>query len=237
MRAVFFVLAVAAIVQAQKPDLIQSASPFSAGGAIVLKPDPQCVALRKLPAPAQSSSRVKEAIQDCARQGPKKIESGTINGVTYLFYYSDGSGEFASAPNVSLNVYDPNNGWERAWQVGCEKDPITDKKSCHADRGDFRVWVDSAGRSEIYIGSSHYPGTQVVIRIDKTAPLAVNSRAFNGSFGYRTSPNIIKRIASAKTVTTRFQKWPDRDYVDETWNTFGFNETLAYIRWAVARIR
>ncbi len=105
------------------------------------------------------------------------------------------------------------------------------------DRVDLRVWLDGRGRSEIYIGGEHYPGSLIVIRIDKSPPLAINSRVFNGSFGYRASPQIINRIAIAKTVTTRFQKWPYTDYIDHTWEPYGFKEALSYIRWAVRQIK
>jgi len=44
-------------------------------------------------------------------------------------------------------------------------------------------------------------------------------------------------ISKAKTVTTRYYKWP-KDYpIDNTWDVYGFNEALAYIRWAVVRIK
>jgi hypothetical protein len=216
MKTLLLILAVSGGVQAPKIDLIQSTSPFS------------------------PSSTISNHTFSTGASSPVKKEVGTVNGVAYEFFYSDGSGLFAGDPKASLNDSNPRNriaAWETAWHVGCEKDPITDEKTCHADKGDFRVWTNAAGRSEVYVGSEHYPGSQVVIRIDKTSPLAINSRVYDGGFGYRASPGIINRIAAAKFVSTRYQKWPYRDYVDETWNTYGFKEALAYIKWAVAHIK
>lgn len=227
-------LALVVGVHAQKADLIQSTSPFSPNATITFKPNSQCVALRTIPE-AKRSPKVREALQACASKGTDKLEVGTVNGVAYRFYYSDGSGSFAHDPRVFADM--GAGEYLDSWQVSCEKDPITDDKACYMDRGDTRVWIDARGRSELYIGSSHYPGSQVVIRIDKSAPLAIRSRTFGGSFGYRASPTIINKITSAATVTTRYQKWPYKDYEDETWSTYGFKEALAYIRWAVARIK
>jgi hypothetical protein len=164
-----------------------------------------------------------------------KMESGLLNGVRYEFFYSDGSGRFAATKERAFDAQELSPTLD--WSVGCEKDAITDEKSCYVDRDEFRVWVDARGRSRVYIGSNYYPGSNLVIRIDRTPPVAINSRMFHGSFGYRSSPRIISRIASAKTVTTRYHKWPYKDYEDSTWSTYGFKEALAYIKWAVARIR
>lgn len=236
--------------QRPKTNLIESDTPFSSNSTIKLEPDPLCATLRKTRDEWQKranevryskliatrAAEAQKAVEECVNHRPKKIEIGSRNSVAYEFNYSDGSGTFAGTPSNSLRQ--PSERYETTnWDVNCEKDDITDEKTCYVDRGDVRLWVDSRGRSEIYIGANHYPGSKVVIRIDRTAPLAISERIFNGSFGYRASPAIISRITKAKTVTTRYQKWPYTDYVDETWDTYGLNEALAYIRWAVARIK
>jgi hypothetical protein len=212
------------------PYLISSETPFSDKGIVRLQPDPECAKIYQTTEDFRTDKE-KLKLKTCV---PIKTESGNLNGIAYDFFYSDGSGLFAGTPG---NVLDSTEAWESNWKVGCEKDAITDQKTCSMQRGDLRVWLDSKGRSEIYIGASHYPGSLVVLRIDKTSPLTINSRIFNGSFGYRESPWIIKRIATAKSITTRYQKWPDQNYQDETTSTYGFNESLAFIRWAVVRIK
>lgn len=161
-----------------------------------------------------------------------KRENGTLNGILYEFFYSDGSGIFAGTEGNSIRPLERSN-----WNVGCRKDPITDEKSCYMDKASLRVWVDNKRHSEIYIGVNHYPGSPIVIRIDGGKPLAINSRMFNGSFGFRSSPAIIAKLSKARTYTTRYQEWPYRDYNDDTQTTYGFNESLQYIKWAVDHIR
>ncbi|MGI9068616.1 MAG: hypothetical protein ACR2HX_19710 [Pyrinomonadaceae bacterium] len=239
---------VSAHAQNSSSPLIQSSEPFTSNATIRLKPDPLCASMRDTEresitalenlvrlkgdtAIATPSTTRAKALKSCAERGPLKVEEGLLNGVAFHFYYSDGSGTFAGDASNSTKYGDG------VWMVGCEKDAITDEKSCYLDRGDLRVWADGRGRSEIYVGSNHYPGSAVIIRIDRSAPLAINSSRFNGSFGYRTSPAIIQRVASAKTITTRYQKWPYTDYEDQTLSTYGFKEALAYIRWAVRHVR
>jgi hypothetical protein len=241
-----FTLVVIALIfgaQARKPDLIQSPTPFTKSSEVDLEVDPFCAQkkelhqlmrknnelegrlLRSVGKPARPlDPTVEKTERECAQRPPYKKESGTLNGVTYQFHYSDGSGTFTGLSRLE-------------WKVACEKDPITDEKTCYMDHGDVRVWVDGRGRSEIYIGDKHYPGSQVVIRIDKGSPMAISSRVFNGSFGYRASPAIINRIAAAKIVTTRYQEWPHTDYVDDSWEPHAFAESLSYIRWAVRQIK
>ena len=199
MKALLLILAFAITAHAQKQNLIQSSVSFTPNATITVEPTTLCVSLReqveasrkareepRTPRIAMAgddalvfksdAEQAERARLECANN--LKQETSTLNGVAYNFYYSDGSGTFASSPSSSREREDYLN----SWRVGCEKDAITDERTCHVDRGDLRVWADSRGRMEVYIGASHYPGTPVVIRIDKGAPLAINSRTFNGSF-------------------------------------------------------
>jgi len=257
MKAILLIIALVITAHAQKQDLIHSSVTFTSNATITEEPNTLCASLREAEARHKASedslanlSRITMVGDDTAAfkkldaevaermrracASNLKRETGTLNGVAYTFYYSDGSGGFASIANSALERADYAIN---SWRVGCEKDAITDERTCHVDRGDLRVWADSRGRMEIYIGSSHYPGSPVWIRIDKAAPLAINSRTFNGSFGYRASPAIISKISRAKTITTRYQKWPYTDYEDESWDNYGFKEAVAYIRWAVSKIK
>jgi hypothetical protein len=228
---IFLIVVVFALSQAQVPQsLISSDTPFTDGATVRLQPDPECARIYEMREDFRTTQE-REKLKRCA---PNKIETGTLNGVVYTFYYTDGSGMFAGSRGNTLQVLEPIDS---NWLVGCKKDTMTDEKSCYMDRGDVRIWVDAPGRSEIYIGNNHYPGSLVVIRIDKGAPLAISSRSFDGSFGFRSSPAIIKQISQAKVVSTRYQKWPYRDYIDQSWEPYGFNEALQYIRWAVKHIR
>lgn len=227
MKALLLVFLLSPIPTLGQSDLIQTNEQFQSSGILRIKPDPLCASLKDVFIRTENQNK---ALKRCDEKGPLKIETGVIDGVPYEFYYSDGSGTFGRDPSIPLR-------YEDVWRVGCEKDAITDEKTCHLSRGDLRIWVDNQGRSELYIGSDHHPGSNVIIRIDGARPIAISSRMFKGSFGYRASPAIIQKLTTAKSFTTRYQKWPYTDYEDETLSTPGFKEALAYIRWAVAHIK
>ncbi len=164
----------------------------------------------------------------------QKIETGILNGVEYRIYYSDGSGSFVGRRGGNLADV---MSFQYNWHVSCRKDVITDGKSCFMNRGATFVFVDDTGAYNLHLGTDHYPGSDIVIRIDNGKPIFMNSRTSTGSFGPRLSAAIIQSISKAKTVTTRYYKWPRNLPLDATWEPYGFNEALAYIKWAASRIR
>ena len=167
-------------------------------------------------------------------EGGLKIERGLLNGVRYEIYYSDGSGRFAGSPERTFDPQETSSLLD--WMVGCSKDSITDTKSCWMNHGDFSITVFGDGKTFVHIGDHHYPSSEITIRVDQDAPISANSKAFSGAFSPIISDKIVGRIAKAKTVTTRFNRWPEGSPT-ETWNVFGFNEALAYLKWAFARIK
>ena len=150
-------------------------------------------------------------------------EEGELNGVHYSFHYGDGSGIFS--------------GKHGNWSVRCKKDQITDEKFCFMNhqKNWSALWllVYPKGKVSVGVGHERYPGSSVAIRIDKGSPFT-NA---DGVFDLQTSRRIVQKLAKASSVTTRYMKWPYRRDEDETWDLSGFNEALAYITWAVERIR
>lgn len=222
MFCAIFISALAAvncgIAQAQrsaKPDLIVSSEPFSPTG-IVKTADP---ILRLNP--------------------DSKVEEGEINGIRYHFYYSDGSGfvggklagttEDHGTPAVSPAL---------SWDVGCAKDAVTDKKMCHmtVPHKNLWVWAYPKGRYAVSIGQDHFPGSTVTLRIDEGKPITAPAKN-EGTFSPQESARLITRLKGASRITTRYMEWPNRYWVDETWEPYAFNEALQYITWAVNRIR
>ncbi|MDO9271071.1 MAG: DUF4124 domain-containing protein [Methylobacter sp.] len=161
-----------------------------------------------------------------------KTEKGILNKVHYHFFYTDGSGSFSGTSGNTLDLMEPTKS---NWSTGCKKDPITDKKMCHMKMKDLRIYVFENGGTVVSIGEEHFPGSSVAIRIDSGTPLTTSSN--NGSFPLDTSTKIIEQIQSAKSLTTRYMKWPYQSWVDESWEIFGFNETFKYINWAIMHIK
>ena len=162
-----------------------------------------------------------------------KRETGELNGVTYWFYYSDGSGTFVGASG-NTGTYKDRTGTN--WDVQCKKDPVTDRKRCQMKIKDLWLFVYPKGRVTVSIGHEHYPGSNVTIRIDQGGPIST-SASNDGDFSPQTSLRLVQQLKKAKSVTTRYMKWPYRSWEDETWELYGFNEALAYVTWAVERIK
>lgn len=162
-----------------------------------------------------------------------KTEKGVLNGVHYSFYYTDGSGTFSGTPGNTGNFMEPS---ESNWSVECKKDPISDKKMCHMKMKGLWVYVYGNGKTIVSIGSEHFPSSSVTVRIDGGAPFTTSS-ANDGDFPSNTSAKIIERLKHAKSLTTRYMKWPYRSWVDDSWEFYGFHETFKYINWAVRHIK
>lgn len=164
-----------------------------------------------------------------------KAESGLINGVAYRFFYSDGSGSFVGKKG---NQLDNPAHWDSHWQVGCDKDAMSDHATCYMRRRDLMIVLTATGKALLSIGDDHYPGSDVMIRIDNARPFVMSTRVFKGGFNFVDSGHLIKQITTAKTITTRYKKWPEGVNQDDVWaEVFGFNEALQYLKWAVARIK
>lgn len=162
-----------------------------------------------------------------------KRETGELNGVIYRFYYSDGSGIFVGKPGNAGTYMDRT---DTNWDVQCKKDPVTDRKHCQMKIKDLWLFVYPKGRVTVSIGHEHYPGSSVTIRIDQGAPISTSAHQ-DGDFNPQTSLRLVQQLKKAKSVTTRYMKWPYRSWDDETWELYGFNEALAYATWAVDRIK
>jgi hypothetical protein len=206
---VFFLLFISATANAQKM-LIESISPFTPDGKI-------------------------ENIESnySANMETHKIESGSINGVSYSFYYLDGSGTFAGTLG---NLGSMTEKFGTNWSVACKKDQITDRKHCYMNMKDLWVFVYAKNEAKVVVGNNHFPGSSIAIRIDKGAAVTSSAKE-GGSFNLQNSARLIQQLKKSKLVTTRFMKWPNRSWDDESWDLYGFNEAFQYINWAVQHIR
>lgn len=162
-----------------------------------------------------------------------KVEEGSLNGVHYRIYYTDGSGTFSGAPDGSLTT---GLGIGKDWSTSCKKDPMDDKKSCYIQRKDLWVWLYPGGRLKIFIGGDQYPGTSASVRIDSNQ--AIRSPADSeGVFTAAQSKQILQQLRSGARVATRYVDWPYRSAVDDSFDLHGFDEAYQYIQWALTQIR
>lgn len=157
------------------------------------------------------------------------VEDGSINGVSYSFYYSDGSGSFSGLPNGDLSR-------ESNWSTSCKKDSMNDKKSCFLYKKGLWVWLYQGEGVKVSIGGDHYPGTSATIRID-SKPSIKSPSSNEGVFTSSQSKQIIRQLIEGNSVSTRYVNWPYHTSADESFELSGFNETYKYIQWAIKQIR
>ncbi len=213
--------------------------------AVLLVVSTACVAQTKVvssnflkaSAPFTTTGKISHEEMDLGKRiDVNKIEQGVLNGVHYKLYYSDGSGTFAGSKNGEVAA--PGNFEMGAdWSVACEKDAMTDKKTCTLNRKHLYITVNSRGHISIFIVGSdeQYPGTRVTVRIDSHQAIHSPSGS-NGSFTNSQSMEILRQLKSSSKVTTRFEGWPYGNNEDTSFNLNGFPEAYEYIWWAVKRI-
>lgn len=168
----------------------------------------------------QSTSRLKDGYE----------EIGAINGVEYHIKFN-GTGIFAGGKDSEIQGASYN--YRHNWRVLCFKDAITDNKKCTLLKPDIAITAFQDGKFLLHIGAKHFPGTKVYLRIDDEPA----SSASNPGFDFETSATLVDKIKVAKKITTRFTEWPNEYPVDNSSTTFGFNEALQYMLWAVKRIK
>lgn len=162
-----------------------------------------------------------------------QIETGTVNGVAYRYYYSDGSGTFEG---VSGNGITPGAKYDfkQNWSVSCKKDPIDDSKYCNMSKADLSIFLFSKSGLYVSIGGNNYPGSDVAIRVDTQPATIGNEKA---QFSGDKAKQIIDALKSGKQITTRYQKWPQGYDTTSTFDLSGFNEAFQFINWAFGKIK
>lgn len=196
-----------ALERVEKPDLIEAASPFSEQGKVE-----------------------KNEMRLHSRVEVSRVESGDLNGVKYRFWYADGSGTFAGTRGNSLSLTERT---QSNWATRCVKDAMNDSVRCMATTRDLTLSVRKDGSYFVVIGSDHYPGTDVAIRIGKSIPVTASSEV---QFRPPKSSQLLEQMRNGVTITTRYQEWPYKEYRDSTFELYGFDEVRSYLQWAVKNI-
>jgi hypothetical protein len=153
-------------------------------------------------------------------------EEGVLNGVAYSIY-DDGSGSIAG----SKNAYVGRHSEDKNWRTMCHTDAMSDKKRCNARIHDLSITYYGKEYFVLCIGSDHYPRSSISIRLDSNKPLS-STMEEGECFSRKNSNSIIAKLKIAKLVTTRYVKWPYENNIDDTFELFGFNEVVQFLKWA-----
>lgn len=146
-----------------------------------------------------------------------RVEEGFLEGVKYRVYLSDGSG---SIQGLSTNTLDyTKDKYDANWSTQCQIDEMDDTHWCSLGREDLRIGIWKDGTPFVSVGSSHYPDSNIAVRIDKNKPITALEK--NG-FTNTQSLEIIRQLKEGKLVLTRYQEWPYQSNKDRSMDVFGF---------------
>jgi hypothetical protein len=146
-----------------------------------------------------------------------RIETGTYDGIKYRIYFSDGSG---TIQGLSTNTLDNiSDKYETNWSTRCKRDEMDDKHWCSLGREDLRIGIWKDGTPFVSIGSSHYPDSDIAIRVDKNKPITASEKI---GFTNAQSLEIIDQLKKGNSVLTRYQEWPYQSNKDTSLELFGF---------------
>ena len=113
------------------------------------------------------------------------------------------------------------------WTAQCEVDKMSDAKKCLVFSKPLFFGFTNGHLSIVIIGTKHYPGSQVMLRIDDEPPLSGQQPGFTGG----QATKIMERCATdAQRIRTRYREWPTGSFVEGELSPKGFADALAYVR-------
>lgn len=146
-----------------------------------------------------------------------RTETGSHDGIKYRIYFSDGSGTVQGLPTNTLDYVGDQHGTN--WSTRCKRDEMDDTHWCALDRGDLRIGIWKDGTPFVSIGNSHYPNSDIAIRVDKNKPITASEKI---GFTSAQSIEIIDQLKKGNSVLTRYQEWPYQSNKDKSLELFGF---------------
>lgn len=88
-------------------------------------------------------------------------------------------------------------------------------------KGNIHIGIWKDGSSYIQIGSNNYPGTDILVRVDKNEPIKAKADP-----GYTTSQSdsLITQFKTGNTALSRYIEWPYETNKDLSIDLYGFNQ-------------
>ena len=164
-----------------------------------------------------------------AQDGLVIRELGVVNEIAYQVFHQDGSGSFAGQPGQDMankaRLKDSDY-----WSVACKRDAMSDKTTCHLNRGDFYLFIEPTGRYSVSVGTANFPGKPIAVRTGSGEPITTLRK--DNFFEAATSQRIVQQLLKEESLKTRYMKWPHDVWIDAEYSTYGFTQALEYIVWA-----
>lgn len=153
-----------------------------------------------------------------------RIETGTLNGIKYRFYYSDGSGLVQGLQENVLDVL--KDKYSENWSLRCRKDEMDDTHYCAMSRDSLTIGAYGHSSRFVSVGSEHFPRSSIALRVDKEAPVTALA---DPGFSSAQEVALVTAMSKGTSVLTRYVKWPYESNQDKQVSLFGFNAALQII--------
>lgn len=154
-------------------------------------------------------------------------EEGEKSGVKYRFYHLDGSGTIAGDKENDISYV---RSGAKNWSLSCKQDPMNDRRSCSAARGDLYIYYGGGAAYFVGIAGSKYPGSSISVRIDDGKVISANE---SQGFSAAQSKAILGSIKPGSKLAARYVDWPYQTNKDTVSNVYGTHLVLEYLKWAV----
>jgi len=154
-----------------------------------------------------------------------RIEEGILENVKFRIYYTDGSGTIQGLPTNTLSVIKDKSGSN--WDISVRIDKMDDTHFCFLSRGDLVVGIWKDGAPFVRVGSSHYPNSNIAVRVDKNEPVSAPEKT---GFTNAQAARIVEQLSKGKSLLTRYQEWPNQSYKDKSIELFGFPQAWAILQ-------
>mgnify|MGYP003384490576 CR=1 FL=1 len=152
---------------------------------------------------------------------------GAIGDVTYE--YGITQARFATTAERRKIYSEP-------WTVDCYRELLKRTRWCFVRSGQLWIHVPERGGRSVTIGTDHFPGSTVSIRIDD-GPVQTFSAQGDGELPAPATTRTIAALTKGRVAVTRFMKWPHRTWKDEETDLGGLREALDFASWAFKNMR
>ncbi|HWV58314.1 MAG TPA: hypothetical protein VNZ57_12745 [Longimicrobiales bacterium] len=150
-------------------------------------------------------------------------EDGTDGAYTYSIQYSR-----RASGTVKATV-----SGETLWVFDCAVDAITDARSCLLSRDDLYIHYYGDDTWIVGVGTSHMPGTTVLLRIDDDPALsAPEPLGFEGE----EAASIVARLMQGPRIRTRYARFPS-GVPESDFRADAFPLAVKIMRWVFDHLR
>lgn len=138
-----------------------------------------------------------------------------------------------TAAAVAIVVLAAGAAHAEGWTLRCEDDQVDDYRTCFLSSEAATVVgiMTARGTTDQFVttGFDHYPGSDVVFRVDRNPPLRWHNKEATGD-----SKALIEQMLTGKKLLGRWTKWPSGTDETRSASLTGFREKLAEMRMRLA---